>query len=117
MQDSPAGGSEKDHRFVQVALNNIEKKLHPELSASIISVFGESVKYPLSDVYIKRLLLAQEHVFHPRGFPSNEDPDYSHSTEVLIRCYDADSESLLRIIRRELQNEAGRCEISIMHCY
>ena len=98
--------SERDHRFVQVALNNIEKNLHPELSASIIIVFGESVKYPLSDVYIKRLLLAQEHVFHPRGFPSNEDPDYSHSTEVLIRCYDADSESLLRIIRRELQNEA-----------
>ena len=43
--------------------------------------------------------------FSPAAFPSNEEPDYSHSTEVLIRCYDADPESVLHIIRPELQNE------------
>ena len=97
--------SEYDPRFVQVALNNIEKKLHPEPSASILIALGEYIRYPLREVHIKRLLLAYEHSFLPRGFPFNEEPDYSHSTEVLIRCYDADPESVLRIIRPELQNE------------
>ena len=97
--------SEYDPRFVQVALDNIEKRICPEDSASILITLGEQIRYPLNDVQIKRLLLTQEHSLLPRGFPSSEDPDYSHSTEVLIRCYDADSESLLRIIRRELQNE------------
>lgn len=97
--------SEYDPRFVQVALDNIEKKLYPEHSASILITLGEHVRYPLNDVHIKRLLLAQEHSHLPSGFPSSEEPDYSHSTEVLIECYDADPESVLRIIRPELQNE------------
>lgn len=97
--------SEYDPRFVQVSLDNIEKILYPEHSASILISLGEHVRYPLNEVHIKRLLLTQEHSLLPRGFPSSEEPDYSYSTEVLIRCYDADPESVLRIIRPELQNE------------
>ena len=97
--------SEYDPRFIQVALDNIEKKLYPEHSASILVKLDEHVRYPLNDVHIKRLLLTQEHSLLPGGFPSSEEPDYSHSTEVLVRCYDADPESVLRIIRPELQNE------------
>ena len=97
--------SEYDPRFVQVALDNIEEILYPEHSASILATLGEHVRYPLNDVHIQRLLLTQEHSLLPRGFPSSEEPDYSYSTEVLVRCYDADPESVLRIIRPELQNE------------
>ena len=88
----------------RTALDNIEKKLHPELSASVLKALGNDVAYPLSEVCIKRLLLSQDHYrsFHNR---TDEEPDYPHSTAVMVRSFDVDPDSIQNIVRRELQNE------------
>ena len=88
----------------RTALDNIEKKLHPELSASVLKALGNDVAYPLSEVCIKRLLLSQDHYrsFHYR---TDEEPDYPHSTTVMVRSFDVDPDSIQNIVRRELQTE------------
>ena len=88
----------------RTALDNIEKKLHSELSASVLKALGNDVAYPLSEVCIKRLLLSPDHYrsFHNR---TDEESDYPHSTAVMVRSFDVDPESIQNIVRRELQNE------------
>lgn len=91
-------------RFSQKALENIAKRLNPELSASVLHSMGESFAYPLDEVYIEGLLLSQTHT-HPFGGWFTEEHDYSNSTNVLIRSFDAKPDSVQHVIRRELQNE------------
>jgi hypothetical protein len=88
----------------KAALGNIEKGLQPELSASALEALGAVVTYPLGEICIERLLLSQNH-FRPFGGWENAGTDYSHSTAVLVRSFDADPESVQKIIRRALQNE------------
>ena len=97
--------SELGSRFSRAALDNIEKERHPELSAAMLNALGDGVGYPLSEVCIKRLLFSQEH-HYPIGGWKNSEPDYSHSTAVIVRSFDASPESVQNIIRRELQNES-----------
>jgi len=91
-------------RLSSIALSNIEKGLQPELSAWVLDQLGNSIAYPLSKIHIERLLLSQDHC-RPIGGWENGEPDYLHSTAVIIRCFDIKPESVLSIIRRELQNK------------
>jgi hypothetical protein len=91
-------------RLNQIALDNIEKGLQPELSASVLDALGDAVAYPLREACIKRLLLSQNH-YRPLGGCGEDEPDYSHSTAIIVRSFDADPESVQNIIRRKLQNE------------
>ena len=88
----------------QITLDNIEKGLQPELSASVLDALGDAVAYPLGEAFIKRLLLSQNH-YRPIGGWGENEPDYSHSTAIIVRSFDADPESVQNVIRRELQNE------------
>ena len=99
------GRSDLDSRLSQMALDNIEKGLYPELSASVLDALGDGAGYPLSEVCIKRLLLSQYH-YYPIGEGKDREPDYSHSTAVIVRSFDADPDSIQTIVRRELQNES-----------
>ncbi len=96
--------SDLGSRLNQTVLYNIEKGLHPELSASVLNQLGDAVEYPLGGAHIERLLLSQDH-YHPIGGWEDGQPDYSHSTAIIVRSFDADPESVQNIIRRELQNE------------
>jgi len=78
--------------------------LHPELSASVLNALGNAVAYPLDEVCIERLLLSQNH-YLPIGGWVDGKPDYSHSTAILVRSFDAEPQSVQNVIRRELQNE------------
>jgi hypothetical protein len=91
-------------RLAQTALNNIKTGLHVELSAALLVGLGDAIEYPLGEPYIKRLLLSQN---HHRSFGDWEDgaPDYSNSTQAIIRSFDTDLDSVQDIIRRELKNE------------
>ena len=89
-------------RLRQVSLDNIEKGLHLEQSASVLAELGDSVTYPLDEVYITQLLLSQDHDL----LGLSDEPDYSHSTAIIIRSFDADPESVQNIVRCELQNES-----------
>lgn len=91
-------------RLSQLAFENIEKGLHLELSSSIIDALGEIVEYPLSEKHIERLLLTQNHYHHMGGWAIGQ-PDYSHSTTIIVRSFDVEPESVQNIIRRELQNK------------
>lgn len=86
----------------QVSLDNIKKGLHLELSASVLDALGDGVTYPLDEVYITQLLLSQDHDL----LGVSDEPDYSHSTAIIIRSFDADPESVQNIVRRELRNES-----------
>ena len=90
----------------QMALDNIEKGLHPELSASVLDALGDAVTYPLGEECIKRLLLSQDH-YYPIGGWKDGEPDYSCSTAIIVRSFAADPDSVQTIVRRELQNESG----------
>ena len=92
-------------RFSQVALDNIEKGLHPELSASVLDALGDAVTHPLGEECIKQLLLSQDR-YHHFGMWEDSEPDYSHSTAVIVRSFDSSPDSVQNIIRRELQNES-----------
>ena len=92
-------------RLSQTALDNIEKGLHSELSASVLNALGNGVAYPLGEAYIKRLLFSQNHRYPIGGWEDGE-PDYTHSTALIVRSFDADPDSVQNIVRRELQNES-----------
>ena len=88
----------------RTAIDNIEKRLHPELSASVLKALGNDVAYPLSEVCIKRLLLSQDH-YRSFGNRTDEESDYPHSSAILVRSFEVDPDSIQNIVRRELQNE------------
>lgn len=92
-------------RFCQVALENIKKRRHPELSAELLNALGDAVEYPLSEVCIGQLLFSQNHSLLSGGWPFNRESDYANSSAVIVRSFDAEPESILHIIRRELKNE------------
>ena len=90
-----------------VSLDNIEKGLHIEQSASVLDALDDSVGYPLDEVYITKLLLSQDHDL----LRFSDEPDYSHSTAIIIRSFDADPDSVQNIVRRELQNESDQVRV------
>jgi len=92
-------------RFCQVALENIKKSRHPELSAALLNALGDAVGYPLSEVCIGQLLFSQNHSLLSGGWPFNRESDYCNSTAVIVRSLDVEPESVLHIIRRELKSE------------
>ena len=104
--------SDLGSQFSRTALDNIEKGLHPELSASVLDMLGNAVAYPLNEACIKRLLLSQDHYSSFRNRP-DEEPDYPHSTAVLVRSFDANPDSVQGIVRRELQNESDRVRFQL----
>lgn len=104
--------SDLSTRLNQIALDNIEKGLHPELSASILDGLGDAIAYPLGEAYIERLLLSQNH-HHLIGRWKDGEPDYSHTTAIIVRSFDADPESVQNVIRRELQNESNYVRIQL----
>ena len=97
--------SELASRSCQVALENIKKRRHLELSAELLNALGDAVGYPLSEVCIGQLLFSQNHSLLSGGWPFNRESDYFNSTAVIVRSFDAEPESVLHIIRRELKNE------------
>lgn len=99
-------------RFCKIALDNILKGLKVELSASILVALGDSVAYPLSEACIARLLLSQNH-YHPLGGWKDGEPDYVHSTLVLVRSFDAEPQSVQSVIRRELQKQQDYIRIQL----
>lgn len=99
-------------RLNQMALDNIEKGLHPELSASILDALGDAVSYPLDEGYIGRLLISQNH-HRPIGGWEEGEPDYSHSTAIIVRSFDADAESVQNVIRRELKNKSDYLRVQL----
>ena len=96
--------SDLGSQLSRTALDNIEKGLHPELSASVLKALGNDVAYPLSEVCIKRLLLSQDH-YHSFRHRTGEEPDFPHNTAVMVRSFDLDPDGIQNIVRRELQNE------------
>jgi len=99
-------------RLTQRALENIAKGLHPELSAWVLDALGDAVTYPLGEECIGRLLLSQQH-HRPIGGWRGAEPDYSHSTAIIVRSFDADPESVQNVIRRELRNENDYLRVEI----
>ena len=86
----------------RMALDNIEKGLHPELSASVLDALGKDGTYALSEVHVKKLLLSQSHY---RLLGVNQRTDYPHSTSVIVQGFDAEPDKIQNIVRRELQSE------------
>lgn len=99
-------------RLCKTALENIGKGLHPELAASVLVTLGNAVAYPLDEACIERLLLSQDH-YRPIGGWEDSEPDYSESTEILVRSFDAEPKSVQSVISRELQNESDYARVQI----
>jgi hypothetical protein len=104
--------SDLGSRLNQTALDNIEKGLQPELSASVLDALGDAVAYPLGEACIERLLLSQDH-HRPIGGWEDGEPDYSHSTAIIVRSFDADPESVQNVIRRELHNQSDYVRVQL----
>jgi hypothetical protein len=90
-------------RLQQLAIECIDRGLFPENFAEILDRLGNAVKYPLPDSSISRLLLSQRHS-RPVGGWLDGEPHYTFSTTVLVKCFDANPESVQAAIRRHLND-------------
>jgi len=93
-----------NEKLLDAAVNVIRKKGDCRSAAKILVRLGDSVKYPLDAECIERLTLTQHHDV-PIGGWRGRPPNYASSTEVVARCYDAQPESVLDVVRRNLQSE------------
>ena len=50
----------------------------------------------------KRLLLSQDH-YRTFGRWIDKEPDYPHSTAIVVQSFDAEPDKIQNIVRRELQ--------------
>ncbi|MDE2842101.1 MAG: hypothetical protein OXN21_01835, partial [Chloroflexota bacterium] len=90
--------------LVETALINIKAGLHVELSAAVLGSVGSAAIFPLSEIYIRQLMLSQDH--HPLSVAFDvERSNYPNSTLVLAKCFDADKESVTSVAREELKSE------------
>ena len=90
--------------FVETALSNIERGLQVESSAAILRSVDEACPYPLEEVYVRSLILSQDH--HPLSATFNRDgSNYPYTISVLVRSFDADPESVARVVRDQLISE------------
>ena len=89
-------------QLTQLALNNIRDNLYVELSAAVLHMLEDHVPYPLDSSSIEQLIFYTDR-FDLRYLILNDHPDFEHSTEILIRNFDAEPESVHKIIRHELQ--------------
>ena len=90
--------------LIETALSNIETGLHVESSAAVLQSVGGANLYPLNELYIRSLILSQDH--HPLAVAFNrERSNYPHSISTLVRSFDADPESVTSIVREQLESE------------
>ena len=90
--------------LIETALTNIENGLHVESSAAVLASVGDAASYPLDEQYVRGLILSQDH--HPIFAATRPGgSNYLHSTSVLVRSFDADPESVTRVVCAELENE------------
>ena len=73
-------------------------------AAIIAARLGDAMEYPLPPKCIERLLLTQHHDI-PIGGWTGSPPDYSGSTTVLARSYDADADSVFAPSKEYLRSE------------
>ncbi len=99
-------------RLYRIALDNIEKRLHVELSASVLEALGNSITYPLDEEYIEKLILAQDH-YHHFGIRGDSKLAYPKSTAVLIHCFDAEPNSVQHVISRILQKQDDHSRVQL----
>lgn len=81
-------------RFKDIAFVIIDKRFHLELAAEILIYLGQTVEYPLQNKQIHNLICQQVH-HTPIGGWQESPPSYSNITNILVRCYDADSSSVI----------------------
>ena len=95
------------------AIRAIREGQHPHEAAVIAARLGDSIAYPLDAICIERLLLTQHHDI-PIGGWSEKPPDYSASTLLLAKCYDANDNSVLHPSQKHLQsdNEYARKQVA-----
>ena len=90
--------------LTETALLNIETGLHVELSAAVLQSVEGADPYPLDGLYVRNLILSQDH--HPLAAAFNrEGSNYPHSISVLVRSFDADPESVMSVVREQLESE------------
>jgi hypothetical protein len=94
----------QSQKFESAALNAIRSKQHPHHATSILVRLEKAANYPLDVECIQRLLLSQYHDV-PIGNWGDRKPDYSATTEVLVRSYDANEDSFLDLLRNNLQHD------------
>lgn len=87
-----------------VSLECVRRGLCVEMAAAVLARLGDTIEYPLDDPIVERLLLSQSHARPIGGWPGG-DPDYTNTTSVLVRCFDADCESVQGVARRYLSHE------------
>ncbi|MCF2151803.1 hypothetical protein IQ276_036410 [Desmonostoc muscorum LEGE 12446] len=85
-------------RLESMALTAIERNIHPELAAKILFILDQKISYPLEPNIIENLIINQRH-FQPLGSWYEQAPSYPNTTEVLLRCYDANPSSIIIPLR------------------
>lgn len=97
--------------LVETALSNIEKGLNVESSAAVLESVGGFYTYPLDEVYVRNLILSQDHHALAVAF-QREASTYPNSISVLVRSYDADPESVTRVVREQLESDIDQLRLS-----
>ncbi len=93
-----------NQQIKDVAIACIQLGRNVELAAAVLESLEDRIEYPLDNEIIERLLLSQNHL-HPLGGWLGEKPDYSNTTAILVRSFDAENESIQSVIRLFLQHD------------
>jgi hypothetical protein len=88
-------------KFERAALDAIRNRRYPHEASAIIARIGDAATYPIDVECVKCLLFSQYHDVPIGGW--GYKPDYSATTEVLVRSYDADDHNFLKLLREYLQ--------------
>lgn len=99
-------------RLEGVALECIRRGLSVEKAATVIERLGDAVEYPLDESVVENLMLTQNHSLPIGGLRSSKT-DYTNSTSVLVRCFDADCKSVEAIVCRNLLNENEQIRVRL----
>jgi hypothetical protein len=99
-------------RLEATAHAGITRGIHREKCAAVIDQLDVAATYPLGDAVVEGLLLSQNHC-RPIGGWRDGEPDYTHSTAILTRSFDANAESVQSVIRRHLQNPEDMVRVQL----
>jgi hypothetical protein len=89
-------------RIAGAAVEAIERTHCKELAAGVVLVLPDgAVSYPLNEKTISELIEGQYH-YRDIGSTARAERVYTDSTQLLVKCYDADSDSVNSVFKRFL---------------
>lgn len=96
-------------RLRDTSFKVIENAKHIELATKVLRNLGNKVFYPLETKYIMILIKSNSYY---RFFFAHKEPSFPNTIEILAKCYDVNSDSIINPLRLLLRAEDNVAKIN-----